>query len=362
MSEENEAISGMQPNLDVPQFKPGGDHAQSETPNQHVSPLNHDEATVTMQPIPGLPHPDSDLDHLFLDTQPPDVQARDQGETKSWLAPRGQLSPLVAEIRETHRIREDYLKEIKSVTLRICAIIRRITGCSKGEAPKILKVLFDGSIHEVKPNEAVSLAEGEEDHGRVVTQLKDVLLSLCAPFQECRQLLSHHCKLYEKRLIQLAKQLPVWPWTETLRGLGALGLAQIIGETGDLSGYATPAKVWKRMGVGLVNGERQRKHVDQELALLHGYNPKRRSVLWNVGCSLIKQNDGKYRQLYDECKAKQTELHPDLTKLHLHRRAQRRMEKQLLKDLWVEWNRGHRNDANQTNLAAVHHPPEGENH
>src|SRR6185295_19209697 len=41
----------------------------------------------------------------------------------------------------------------------------------------------------------------------------------------------------EKAMAKLAMQLPVWPWVESIRGAGALGLATIVAETGNLSNF-----------------------------------------------------------------------------------------------------------------------------
>ena len=75
-------------------------------------------------------------------------------------------------------------------------------------------------------------------------------------------------------------------------------------------------------------------------ALVHGYSPRRRSVLWQVGDVLIKSNrDGVYKKLYDERKIEEAK-NPELkSKMHIHRRAQRYMEKRLLVDMWEAWNK-----------------------
>ena len=113
---------------------------------------------------------------------------------------------------------------------------------------------------------------------------------------------------------------------------------------------APPGTCKKCAGKGFIQ-EAQRKCVDKKIALIHGYNPKRRSIMWNVGVCLIKQNDGKYRQMYDDQKSYQIQVR-ELTKIHAHRRAQRYMEKALLLDLWVQWNQ--REDETQTPVV----PPE----
>jgi hypothetical protein len=85
----------------------------------------------------------------------------------------------------------------------------------------------------------------------------------------------------------------------------------------------------------------------------HGYNKRRRSVVWTIGDSLIKTNKddkgdpGFYKKIYNERKEYETK---NLTKtakkakekfkpIVVHRKAQRYMEKRLLRDLWNEWNK-----------------------
>jgi hypothetical protein len=90
------------------------------------------------------------------------------------------------------------------------------------------------------------------------------------------------------------------------------------------------------MGVGLVDGQRQRRTTDADLAVRMGYNAERRSVLYCIGDSLLKKQNP-YRELYLQRKAYEQEKAPDGTKMLWHRRAQRYMEKRLLRDLWRAW-------------------------
>lgn len=179
----------------------------------------------------------------------------------------------------------------------------------------------------------------EEGQSRVDTRSRTVDLAalVSLPYQLAEEPLRVHRARLEKRLELLVRDLPVYPWVESVRGFGALGLAQIVGETGDLSNYDTPAKVWKRMGLAVINGGRQRRVTGDE-AFEHGYNPARRSVMWVIGDSLLKGNrDGAYRTYYLSEKERQRELHPDLSDLVTHLRAKRHMEKRLLRNLWIEW-------------------------
>lgn len=161
-----------------------------------------------------------------------------------------------------------------------------------------------------------------------------------------------------KKLLQsLAKELPHHEFVlSVMRGLGEATYAQMIGETGDLTKYANPSKVWKRLGVAVINGERQRKVKDKELAIAMGYSPRRRSLLYIAQENLMKSNgkEGKYRKVYDKEKARQLiicnkEDHIEKMKkksrsgkyspkAHAHNRAMRYMGKRAIRDLWNLWN------------------------
>jgi len=149
-------------------------------------------------------------------------------------------------------------------------------------------------------------------------------------------------KPYDKAIEKLAKQLPVWEWVDRdVRGCGASMLGQIIGETGDLSNYENPAKVWKRMGLAVMpDGKRQRRVTGDE-AIQHGYDAERRSLMYVLGDCLVKQNgEGAYRRLYDARKALELERLPADAKGRqgwAHARASRYMQKRFLVHLWEHW-------------------------
>ena len=161
-------------------------------------------------------------------------------------------------------------------------------------------------------------------------------------------------KIVEKQMIDYVQQLPIIDWWNAEKGRSYLGLAVIIGEAGDLSNYANPAKLWKRLCVAVIDGVRQgglSKGSAKELWIEHGYNKRRRSVLWTIGDCLLKVNgkDGQYKKLYDEQKERYLkrfkkewieEGHKASTFKpgHAHNCAQRYMEKRLLRDLWNAWN------------------------
>lgn len=106
-----------------------------------------------------------------------------------------------------------------------------------------------------------------------------------------------------KTMKKWAAQLPIAKWVEhpDRRGFSIDSLATIVGETGDLSKYDSPAKVWRRMGCApwSHNGKtrmgstwkagREGKLPAAEWEAF-GYNPRRRSVAYIVGENLMKLN------------------------------------------------------------------------
>jgi hypothetical protein len=115
------------------------------------------------------------------------------------------------------------------------------------------------------------------------------------------------------------------------------------------------------MGLAVMDGVRQgglKKGSGAEAWIEHGYNPKRRSQVWNIGDAMIKaqvrkvKDDadddsgervalGEYGQAYLDSKLKYLERE-GITPMHAHRMAQRYIEKRLLKNLWQAWRRATR--------------------
>lgn len=151
---------------------------------------------------------------------------------------------------------------------------------------------------------------------------------------------AHHEKLFfETRIKDLVYLIPAWTeWAGGIRGLGEMNFANVIAECGDIWRFGTPAKLWKRMGVGIVEGKGiQRKSKDKELAILFGYSPYRRSVVYNLSESLMKGNRGDYKQMYDIRKAYELSKPEVKVLAHAHKRALRFIGKFWLKALWRAW-------------------------
>lgn len=171
-----------------------------------------------------------------------------------------------------------------------------------------------------------------------------------------------------KALVNLAQLLPVWgSFARDIRGFGPGSLAVIVGESGDLAAYPTHSKLWKRMGLApfLKDGValsgmqwRLRGGLSKDDWAAFGYSPVRRSRMFSIGDTLIKQNRGDYRAIYDFRKAYERAMAEAagltvapaakipkkraaefVSDGAVHARAQRYMEKRLLRDLWRAWRR-----------------------
>lgn len=163
----------------------------------------------------------------------------------------------------------------------------------------------------------------------------------------------------EKSMSGLARSLPVWPWVESVKGFGAMGLAIVVGEAGDLANYANPGKLWKRLGLapfdGLAASSWKRSTAPRKLSAEEwigiGYNQRRRSASWTIADSLLRQ-PGPYADAYRARRVYECEKHPEfitgktnaktgnpqVTK-QCDLRARRYAEKRLIKHLWQAWRR-----------------------
>ena len=151
----------------------------------------------------------------------------------------------------------------------------------------------------------------------------------------------------EKLLCELAQGLPALDWWISVNGLGVLGYALLVSESGALSNYpdqGRPAStgvstLWRRFGLHVVNGKACATWKGGGLTAEQwsdaGYSPRRRSLIFQITSSLKRQNP--YKALYDSRKLLEAAKAPDGPKMLWHRRAERYVSKRLLRDLWRAW-------------------------
>lgn len=292
---------------------------------KHRQPLSDATAHGTMPPFLGLPDAsDSSLAG---------------SEAAIAMSPFAKLlrssSQTINTIRELHRTRDDLLRTEGNLTRTSKSIIKRAVGWNAFLEPKLRKV---------KEAEADviyrSICSG------TFTDASFVAAIATQAHLAARNAVTEQLGPIERNMVRCAKQLHVAPFVEKTRGFGWIGLAQIVGEVGDLSLYANPAKLWKRCGLAPFYGKACSTWRSEKLRhapaltkadwIEAGYSPRRRSLMFSIGDALIKQQ-GPYRELYLARKVYEQEKAPTLTKMAWHRRAQRYMEKRLLRDLWRAW-------------------------
>lgn len=309
-------------------------------PDTHDWPAGepYEEAKVILSPNAAVPL------HHICDQHERDIQTVGVADPSSLPGARKVVSTicmlsqaekaLCDEIRLLHRRAKFCVKQRIAIGNRLAAFVRtEFLGFStfddedaRGKAVAASQKLL-AAIRKDKPT---GLSDEDELALRSLVKSSD---AAAEPFEDLE-------KLCTKRMVKLARQLPAYHFVQETLGFGEVSFARIVGETGSLANYANPGKVWKRMGLAVIGGERQRKHSDPELALAHGYNPSRRSVSWVAFEPVLKAQGAsnqhrEYRTLYDEAKARYLER--GWTKLHAHRAAARYAEKRLLRDLWRAW-------------------------
>lgn len=276
------------------------------------------------------------------------------------------IQQICDQIKYHHRQRNYAMEQRKRADLALGSFLRIVLGWNKDlpkaesdAIKKTVKAIIETGERVVKneakapdkqkPVEGLDAPAYVEFHDLIVSSIK-----AREPFDALE-------KENTKRMEKLAEQLPVWSaWAKDVRGFGARSLAVIIGEAGNLSKYPKKGHLWKRMGVAVLDGVRQgglKKTAAKEDWIAHGYNKERRSRMFVIGDCLVKSG-GHYREIYLARKEYERQMAEGLGLIvapaakipakrkdefmsegHIHRRAQRYMEKKLLRDLRSEWNR-----------------------
>lgn len=187
----------------------------------------------------------------------------------------------------------------------------------------------------------------------------------------------------EKMMIDYGSLVPVWPWITSIKGLGAGGqAAKVLALIDDIGRFDTTSKLWRYAGYGLyqyyekdgkvqapIRGKASQGSGDDRRIVaaipdpkpewnltvardrgVPGYvlpfNKTLKSALYIVGESFIKQQTPYYIDIYYDEKRRQRELHPEkivrngttmFNDGHIDFRGRRKMIKEFLKDLWLNW-------------------------
>ena len=222
----------------------------------------------------------------------------------------------------------------------------------------------------------IKAARNDEGDPDLVELVKGTDLSR-GPYDNLRQ-------KTEKAMEAAAKQLPVYPWIENVRGAGALGLATIVaevaaikpsGEFATFSDYSSPAKVWKRLGFAPYDGHAgstwkrttwRPRALSADEWISNPFSGERYALMIQIATWLINAQwqsakkaggdtgkpTGPYGQIYADRRTHTAQTHPDWTKGHSHSDAVRVTMKTFLKDLWEQWKgttTGRENDGGKKN-------------
>lgn len=274
-----------------------------------VKKVSRGEADVFLSPAVAMPapsHPIGVKGHSHLD--PRVLNARDSNPLDA--VGHNSVSPPQAHadrIIPIEAIREHYhqFKDLQGaetrLTLQIKALCRRACADDSGIAGEAdeekKKAKKDKQADAIYAEVCKSLKEGEElspmsAEATTVAQVAIPLLSARASIH--RASLKPKGEAEELCKSELAH---IVEFVESVKGFSWGGVSMIVGEAGDLSNYANPAKLWKRLGLAPFskNGVnkcgktwRQEGGLTAEDWTAFGYSPRRRSVMFQITDSMMK--------------------------------------------------------------------------
>ena len=137
---------------------------------------------------------------------------------------------------------------------------------------------------------------------------------------------------------------PFASWVKSVRGLGELGVGHMLGMIGDPGKYPHYRMMVKGLGIaprGAYPLSDNGKHMVP--------GQRRGIMLFNVIDPLLRNNDGKYREIYHAQRARQLELHPEMDRGISEKTGKQQIAKYgdnvarmkvasvLVSDLWHEW-------------------------
>lgn len=334
------------------------DDSQSKAAAVTGRGLEHDAHQNPLAPAQPIPETNEGLN-----THGRRVSAGDE-QGQSDVVTLDQHAPLIAELREVHRMRQDLIRAETALTNQIKSIHRRLNG--KGQRandPQRIPAPVDGNGGQGRRGGHVELAlvaknnggpgerdtltrrapsDGDGGLSRSAHHQPNALVADFAalPLIEARAVIHAACLKPTLRMRRIVRQLPIYAFMEGIHGFGEIALAQILGEAGDLSRFPSFYHLNSWMGVKVMpDGKRQRRIAGLGL-IENPYCAPRRAILAVIG-EALKNFDSPYRDFYLLEKERQRGKMPDASKMHIHKRARRHMEKRLLRDLWRAWRKLH---------------------
>lgn len=248
-----------------------------------------------------------------------------------------QFDSIIARLTDLERSYLDHNETVQKIDKRIWAIVARIHG--RRDDGTFDKAVI-GKVQK-------SIIAGKETN--------PILMALTSDLVDARNLLKSRQDAEAQAMADLAPELPVFDWFTEHRGLKAIMFARFLANAGaGMDNFPTPAHLWSRFGLAVVDGHSQRPRRGEEL----GFSPRRRAFAIGVlGTNLMMQNP-RWKAVYDWRKEyereqaaakgitvkaaaaitpKQKATGTFMSDGHVHARARRYMVKQFLKAFWEEW-------------------------
>ncbi len=187
----------------------------------------------------------------------------------------------------------------------------------------------------------------------------DLVLETLKAFAVSRAAMQDPIDRIEKEMLAQARLVDMGEFVSGVRGFSLMGVAAIIGETGDLRLYPHPRMVWKRLGLMPWNGAAGSNCASKGLSADDwtrlGYVPRRRAAMRVLEEALLKHQieaagksetafgrpTGRYGEVYVARRERNARERPDWTPGHSKDDASRIMIKTLVSDVWSEWRRQH---------------------
>ena len=313
-----------------------------ETHKPHAAPANKPKGhTHSETHSPPALRPEPNDGQLSRETQTGAAVAGDvrggQHEDETHLS---SAAPAIATIRARHRERCFAIAQQNRLDNATRSYIRTCEGWRLDLPEKERNAIRDRAMEFFKQLDGGAITDANRAYAVLVTAATQARSAFDGIRAAC-----------EKIMIEAAKSLPAYPFVESVKGAGALGLAVIVGEAGDIGSYANPGKLWKRLGLA---PQSCYGHTREDGTSYIAKPKQRRSRMFTVGDSLLRQQNA-YRELYLWRKRYEIANHPEWfkgldakgnpkTAAEANFRAHRYAEKRFVKHLWMRWTGRHELD------------------
>jgi hypothetical protein len=258
---------------------------------------------------------------------------------------------VLAKLYELQVRRKFYISVVNKQTNAAKALVRRALGW-RYDSDEGSRTKMNGKAARIVAAAIAGKPQRQEDE-IAFASLWDDLLVVAGSIEPCAEA-RHDIELAMERAV---RGLPVYAWAKEVKGLGERGLAVILAEAGDLSGYPKKGHLWKRLGLAPFKGKacstwRREGGLSAAEWVEAGYSAPRLAQIFAViskpllQAQLVSkeksstkhgQAKGPYGAIYVRRREHLDEAHPDWTPKHCQMDALRVMTQILLRDLLREW-------------------------